>query len=245
MFREITFAAMASLLLCNGMAWADETGEEKAERNWRSSIGLSFLATSGNSETETLGVEFTYERDPTPWGYSVRASYARAEENSVTTTERTFLGIRGERKLNERWNVFAGVNAERDRFAGFDSRLIVESGGEYKALLGPTHTLSFDAGLTWTSEDLGPESTDSVGGLFGLTYQWKISETASIKERLVYYPNFDESDDWRLTSETSLEASLTKRLAVKLGYLVRYDNLPVVGFDDTDTTAQVSLVVNL
>lgn len=245
MNRKIVLAGMASLMMLGGIALAEEAGEEAAARNWESSVGLSYLATSGNSDTETLGVEFTYQRQPTPWGYSVQASYSRAEENSVTTTERTFLGIRGERRLNERWNIFAGVNGERDRFAGFDSRLIVESGGEWKALLGPTHTLSLDAGLTWTTEDRLSETTDSVGGILGLAYKWKISETASLKQRLAYYPNFDESDDWRLTSETSLEASLTQRLAVKIGYLVRYDNLPVVGFDDTDTTAQVSLVVHL
>ena len=47
-------------------------------------------------------------------------------------------------------------------------------------------------------------------------------------------PNLDTSDDWRLNSESALVAAFSKRLALKLTYLVRYDHLPEPTFKDTD-----------
>jgi putative salt-induced outer membrane protein YdiY len=95
-------------------------------------------------------------------------------------------------------------------------------------------------------------SNDYVGGIAGLNYAWQISETAKLSEALVYLPNFDDSGDWRAVSETALQAAISSKLALKLGYLVRYDNEPAVAgvdadgaavyFDDTDTTTTVSVV---
>ena len=80
------------------------------------------------------------------------------------------------------------------------------------------------------------------GGLLGLAYEWKISETASLTQRLVFYPNFDDSDDWRLNSDTGLMADISSLLALKLSYELRNRNLPIGSNDDTDTTTTASVV---
>jgi putative salt-induced outer membrane protein YdiY len=85
---------------------------------------------------------------------------------------------------------------------------------------------------------------DYLGAILGLAYAWQISDTATLGERLVWNPNFDDSSDWTAVSETSLTASIRTNLAVKLGYLYRLDNRPLEGFDDTDTTTTASLVVS-
>lgn len=214
---------------------------------WQGSLGLSYLATSGNSDTRSLGADLGLERRPTPWGVSVKATYDRAEEDGTTTAERAYAGARALRSLGERWELFAGGSGEKDEFSGVDLRWVVESGGTYRLLVGPTHTLSVDAGLTWTDESLLPPGVDSsyLGGVAGLSYGWKIGESASLSQRLVYHSNFDTSDDWRAESETALAVALNRRLALKVGYEVRYRNQPVGSNDDTDTTSKVSLVVKL
>jgi len=225
---------------------AAQDQEAADESPWTGALGLAYLATSGNSDTQTFGLDFKLDREPDPWGLEVRALFTQSEEDSVTTAERYFAGIRGKRALGERWELFAGVGGEQDEFAGYDLLLIGEVGAVYKVLIGPTHKLAIDAGLTWTDEDrIEPEpDVDYVGGVAGLAYEWAISDTASFTERLLWYPNFDESSDWRLTSETALQAAISSRLALKLGYEVRYRNEPIGDNDDTDTTAKASLVVS-
>jgi len=245
----------AGLALVLGVApvLADEgeAEEEQPEPAWKSNIGLSYVATSGNSDTNTFGFDLKFERRPEPWGFEFLANFNRAEDSGELTAERYFASARAKRTLSERWEFFAGLSGEKDQFAGFDLRGVVESGVTYHALLGPKHLLSFDGGLTWTDESrIEPEPPEPgfepdvsyFGGVAGLKYEWKISDTASVYERLLFYPNFDESSDWRLSSDTGLQVSMTSLLAVKLGYELRYRNEPIGDAESTDATTKASLV---
>lgn len=210
---------------------------------WTGSVGLSYLETGGNSDTRTLGLAAAFARQPTPWGVEIAARANRAESDGAKTAEKWFAGVRGKRALDARLGLFGGVSGERDRFAGFDSRVILEAGATWQALAGPAHELGFDAGVTHTTEDpVVGERDGTLGALAGLTYAWKISASATLRERLVVYPSFDDSKDWRARSETALEAALAQSWAVRLGYLYERDNRPQPGFEKTDTTATVSLV---
>jgi putative salt-induced outer membrane protein len=222
---------------------ATVTAEEKP---WTFSLGLSYLATSGNSESQTGGLDLSYKHNFDPWGLEVTGSYLKAEADGVETANRTFLGARGTRAIGERWGLFAGASALQDEFAGLDSRTVVDGGVSYKAIANETHTLTFDLGVAWNSDHLvDGGSLDYMSGLAGLAYAWKISETATLGEKLVFIPSFEEFDDWRLASDLTLEAAISAKLAVKLGFLYLYDNVPVPGFEKADTKSSASLVVKL
>jgi len=210
---------------------------------WTGSLALSYLATTGNSETESVGFDTNWERRPTPWGLEIRALAHRAETDGSATAERYLAAVRGKRALSDRLELFAGIVHERDEFAGFDQRSIVESGALWRALAGPVHELAFDAGLTWTTEDrLDGSDDDWLGAVAGLAWAWKISPSATLRERLIFYPSFDDSADWRLSSETALEAALAASWALRVAYLVQHDDRPPAGFEETDTSTSVSLV---
>ena len=49
-----------------------------------------------------------------------------------------------------------------------------------------------------------------------------------------FLPNLQESRDVRLNTETSLVAPLSGKVAIKLAYAIRFDNLPEPGFKKTD-----------
>jgi putative salt-induced outer membrane protein len=253
------FAAVIVVFGIVGAAYAEQ--EEAPEPDWTSSLGLSYVGTSGNTDTSSLGIDFSAKRKPAPWGLDLTASFTRAEDGGVVTAEQYHVGGRGLRELNRRWSVFAGLAWARDPFTGFENRYLVEAGATFLAVDSGKHTLSFDAGLSWNSEDqifeeevLPPveppeyvEYTENVswlGGVAGLTWDWSISTTASLSQRLLLHPNFDDSDDWRAASDTAVTASLTELLALKFSYLVRYRNQPIGDNEDTDTTTKMSVVLN-
>jgi putative salt-induced outer membrane protein len=218
---------------------------------WKSSLGLSYVDTSGNSETSAFGLDFKVERLPEPWGFEITALANRASDAGDVTAERYYLGGRVKRALSDRFDLFGGLSFEQDEFAGFDSRLLAEVGVVYKALLGPKHLLSFDAGLTYTDEDRLDPSPDEAwfGGVLGLAYEWKITDTTSFTERLLLYPNFEESSDYRLSSDTGIQTAISSLLALKFSYEYRYRNEPLLlndgsVADSTDTTTRFSVVFN-
>jgi putative salt-induced outer membrane protein len=239
--------ALATLICVPALVLAEDAAEEAAEPAWTGDLGLAYVATSGNSDSSSLGLGLKMERVPDPWGLSFEAKFDRAESDDELTAERYFAGIKGLRTLNERWSLFAGLSAEKDEFAGYELLALLEFGATYKALMGPKHLLDFDIGVTYTDESrVEPEpDVDYLGALLGLSYEWKISDNASFTERLIYYPNFDESNDWRLSSDTGVQAALSERLALKLSYEVRYRNRPIGDNDDTDTATKVSVVLKL
>ena len=221
--------------------------EPPPEPAWKTKLGLAYLATSGNSETETLGASLLVTRRPEPWGLEIAASYDRAETDDVVESERALAKVRVRRALGESWELFGEASGEQNEEAGIDQRLLLSAGATFHALEGPEHLLDLDAGLTWTDEDRVAPAADAsfTGGLAGLRYEWKFSERAAFRQQLLGFWSFEESDDWRLESLTALEAALTGRLALTVGYDLRYANQPIGGREDTDTTTRVALVLNL
>ena len=243
-------------------AFAHDPEEEAApEPIWTTSLGLSYVGTSGNTDTTSFGLDFASERKPTPWGLNLIATFTRAEDSGVVTAEQYFVGARATRQLSQRWSLFGGLSWARDTFGGFENRYIAEVGAEFLAIETEKHTLSFDAGLTWTSEDqiklreVAPpveppvfedyiDTVDWFGGVAGLTWKWAFSASASLSERVLFYPNFDDTSDWRIGSDTAITADLTKLLALQFSYLVRYRNQPIDDREKTDTTTKISVVMS-
>ena len=208
-------------------------------------LGLAYLATSGNSDSSTGGLDVKYKDAFGAWGLELTGGYLRAEQDGDLTAERLFAGIRGTRSLSERWQAFAGANYLQDKFAGLDARYVVEAGATYTMLKGVPHELVFDLGAAWNSDVLVDGTSESyVSGLAALRYAWTISDSAKLTERLAFFPNFEDTDDYRIESDLAIQAAVAKHLALKFGYGVRYDNQPVPGFSETDTVTSVSLVLS-
>jgi putative salt-induced outer membrane protein len=237
-------ALIAVLLAAPVLAQEEET-EEEEKSPWATSLGLSYLATSGNTDTSSFGLDFELTREPQPWGLEVVGQFNRAEDTGVITAERYFLAGRALRSIGKRWDVFGGLSFEKDEFAGFDLRTIVGAGLVYRALLGPTHNLAFDFGPTWTDENrIEPEpDVDFFGAIVGLSYEWKISESASFTQRFAYFPNFDTGDDWRFNSDSGIQAAISDWMAIRLGYELRYRNEPIGDAAATDSTTKASVVL--
>ncbi len=255
-FHKLTALAATVVLALTAIPAVAQEGDEEAapEPNWKNELGLSYVGTTGNTDTSSFGLDYKGNRKPTPWGLDFLASFTRAEDGGVVTAEQYYAGVRGLRQLNDRWSLFAGLSWARDPFSGFENRYLVEGGAEFLMINTERNKLSFDAGLTWTSEDQifyndvtqkdDTNAVDWLGGVLGLKWDWAFSKNASLSQRLLYYPNFDNTADWRLGSDTAVKASLTKLLALQFSYLVRYRNQPIDDLEKTDTTTKVSVVLN-
>jgi putative salt-induced outer membrane protein YdiY len=95
---------------------------------WDTSLATSFVGTSGNSDTTTLGSDYSLHRRWPVWRIEVVGSAVRTTDNGAKTAERYLGAFNGQRKLTSFLSLSAGERAESDRLAGIDFRSIASAG---------------------------------------------------------------------------------------------------------------------
>jgi putative salt-induced outer membrane protein len=210
---------------------------------WSGKAEVSYVGTSGNTDTSSLGGGFQVDYKPLPWEFGLKGAVIHAETDDITTAESFGLDFRASRLLNERWDLFGEALYYKNEFAGIESRYGVRGGAGYKLLLGPAHFLKFDAAFGFISEDpvIGEEDDfPTLSG--GVHYKWVFSPNAEFTDDFVITLNLDDNDDVTYANIAAVTAALTQTFALKASYTIRYDNQPVPGFEERDTITAVSLV---
>ena len=124
---------------------------------------------------------------------------------------------------------------ERHVFAGISRRYQGGAGLTAKLLVRPRDLLDAEAGVGVVQQRSTARVDQSFGvGRAALSYKHSFTETALLQQVLELLSNLKDSKDQLLNSETSLTAPLSKRIALKAAYLIRYDNLPEPGFKKSD-----------
>lgn len=210
---------------------------------WDIQIGASFVGTSGNSETASIGGDFAGHRRGALWRLDSSAVAVRIDDRDELTAERYIGTFRSQRKLSPLLSFSSGIKLERDRFSGIDFRSIVDGGLGWALVRRPTWMLDGVTGVAWNHEApvVGPDHNDPVG-LFQLLSRIPFV-TGDTTQRITFYPNFSNSASYRSEAEASVQAAMNSRLALKVGHLWRYSHDPIPGFKRADNTTTASVVL--
>jgi len=210
---------------------------------WSGNAQLSYAATSGNTDTSSLGGSLEVDYKPLPWTVELKAAYLRASSDGVVTAESFAGGLRGSRDLTARIDVFGEGLYYRNTFAGIDGRYGGDAGAGYKIVDEKTVHLRVEAAFGYTHEErVGVAALDYATGRAGLDFGWKFSKSAEFGETFYWTDDLSDTSNWYLRSTTSLTADLTSVFALKASYTYLYDNVPVPGFKKRDTITAVALV---
>lgn len=206
-------------------------------------VDFAFVSTTGNSDTQSLGLGATYIYRPELWELKWKTGFIRNETDDELSAESFMFLFRADRKLGERLSVFGSYDYLRDRFAGIANRHTLAGGVSYLLIDAAPHRLQVDGGLGYTNEDrLDGDDISTAIGLLGMAYDLKISETAEFSDDMRFDFSLSDGDDWRWENMAAISAKLTSIFSLKLSNTIRYMNAPPVGFDSTDTITAVALV---
>lgn len=273
-----TRAVFVALLVCSPAtaAWSQEAAGGD-ERPWTNTAELSAVQTSGNSNVTTLALSdkfayawpnsrFTLEFSAlktrtTERSLSNVAGEVQVEERTRTTGEEYTVQGQYRRSLYESLFAFAAAGWSRNEFAGIDSRYSGAIGLGYQIIDTERSSLAAQLGADLTRENPVTGDTEEFpGAQLRVEYGQRLTESAIWESSLEALENLDDTDDFRLNLLTSITTSVSEVFAVKLSYLVRFDNQPVRSlvpgdepgepdasfeFDETDTRFAASLVVNI
>ena len=210
---------------------------------WSGSAEFSYLSTSGNSKTSSLGggLELLYK--PPSWNFSLDANYLRSSAEGILTAEQFKGAVKGARDLTARIDVYGRGSYLRNTFAGLDSLVGVDAGLGYKLFDGPVHSVRAEAGFgySWENQSTGV-NRNYANARTGLGYKWVFSKTAQFTNDFGVLLDLSDTNNWIINDTAAVTASLTSIFALKASWTILYRKQPVPGFHKTDTSTAVSLV---
>lgn len=217
------------------------------EKKWADEAELSFVDTVGNTDVVSLSaknlLKYTFSEE-LKGAWKLSALYGESE--GVKNAERYATELRLDYLLTDQ--LFSALIAGwlEDEFAGIESRYYLGPAVGYKFLNGPRHFLVSEVGPNYVKEEYtdGTEKDYLEGRAFG-QYQYAFTEKNRFSQSLEFLCDFEDSDNYRVNSETALISALSDYLSLKASYEIKYDNKPVPStLEETDTILSVTLVVN-
>jgi putative salt-induced outer membrane protein len=199
-------------------------------------VGLGLVTTSGNTNVTTFNFGNSFSYIAHPWVLSEAASMIYGSSHDTVNNDQYHLLLRVDYALHDGLSAYVYGGFDRDRFAGIVSRYQEAAGIAWKAVEKPADLLTLEVGLGENQQrDVGSATTASfVAARGAVTYKHMLNKTAYAQEAAEILPDLQHSKNLRINSATDLVAPLSTTISLKVGYVIRFDNLPPVGFKKTD-----------
>lgn len=213
---------------------------------WDVSSELSFVATSGNTSTRSIGLggSLTHRHQTRTSGASL--AFFTNELDGVTEAESMGARVRHGIHIRERLQIFGEGSYGRDRFAGLDDRVVVTGGLSYATSLRRSHVITADGGFGFTREDrLDGRDLRFASATGAVRYAWEMKPTADITQDLRLNADLQSAANWHGTTATAVTITVTRVVSLRFSHALEYRHAPVAGFGRTDARTAIALVLSV
>jgi putative salt-induced outer membrane protein YdiY len=209
---------------------------------------VGYVATSGNTSVQTLNVgdKISAKVGGVTFSQQFAAVNGRSKGQTVVSIWRA--SVRVDAAIAKNLALYTSLTYERNVFAGLASRTSAVTGLSAQVVKTAKDLLVFESGLSLTSQravNNAAPGLDFLGGRAASVYQHHLSSRALLSQSIEFLPNFRQSEDLRINTETSALAPLTRQVGIKLSYAIRFDGLPPTGYLTTDRLFTSGIQISL
>jgi putative salt-induced outer membrane protein len=251
---------------------ADASGTNGAANNggWSGSGEFGFASATGNTRSQNVNGKLNLNQENEQWKNNFYVDFLRAKsQQSVTnasgatveqfneTANRYDGGASVGYKLDPRSYIVTAARYEHDDFGANIWQGVVSVGYGYIALKDDTNELSFELGPGYKryrpavqdtlidgvevpQEANGTQSEAIARGL--VNYKHKLTDNTSFEDTFLTEAG---SKDTYIQNDAGVSVSMTKKLAVKVGFQVRHNTNVLPGIRKNDTLTTTNIVYNL
>jgi putative salt-induced outer membrane protein len=226
-------------------AYADWTGKGEA--------GL--VVSSGNTETETANVKIAMAHERDKWKNAFGLNGLYASDDTGATAQRWEAFTQSDYNFSPKTFWFGAARYEDDRFSGFEYQATVSTGLGRKFIDTDRTKFVGTAGVGYKFFETQDVFDDVTGVLIEegareeqvvfrstLDFDHKFTETTSLIDKFIVEAG---SDNTFYQNDISLQVKINAVLALAVGYSVRHNTDPPLGFEKTDTLTTVNLVYEI
>lgn len=236
MLRLHSRPRLAALLLASAALAPAAAAQEAAPAVvTKITADIGYVAVTGNTQVTTfnVGEKLTQGRGRLALEQGIALVYSQQSDSVISNYLRA--NVRGDYKIDRLLALFTGVAFDRNTFAGIERRFEEQLGITARLIGSPSDTVRVEGGGTFTQQigtDGIQENFPSARG--ALRWRHGFTSAAYFTQNVEYIPNLKQTEDWRVNTESGLVAPLSAKIALKVAYVIRYDNLPQAGFSEVD-----------
>jgi len=226
-----------------------------AHADWSGKGEAGLVIATGNTETKTANAKLLFANEVDKWKHQFggAALYATSDPDG-TTANRWELFEESDYNFSPRTFWFGAARYEDDEFSGFEYQAILSTGIGRKFIDTDITKFVGTAGVGYKRfetrdafDDAGvliePGASESEAVFRGtLDYDHKLTATSSLIDKFVVEAG---SNNTFLQNDIALQVKMTNVLALAVGYSVRHNTDPPVGFEKTDTLTTINLVYEI
>jgi len=232
-------SAATALTLVLGSSHMSHAEERAPDDPLHTDIDLGAVLTSGNTHTTTLNGAWKTRLERETWRIVLDSRANASSASKTTTAEKYEASLQADRNLNERTWVFARLGFESDRFAGYRRRTSetlglgrqltrtdrfewkIELGGGLRQTLATDHSRKRETIMRAASDML-----------------WKISDTASLAEKLT---TEGSGKAWTTKSLTELKTRINAHVSSRIALRLTHNSQVPAGKKKLDTELSAGL----
>ena len=220
------------------VAFAEEIPQEKEvvkEKTWEGSISAGYNVTRGNTEGDQLSGSFSLSRSRKHIDeITLKGDAFYSASNKETDAQKLQGRARYAFSFGEdkKWYNFYKVEADHDRFANIDYRLIPGVGAGYWFFDLPRTKMMAEIAIGLEHTDYRDETEVSNEAILipRAFFERRLFFNSKLTQDVTLYPSLMDVGEFRLRSETMFTNPITDKLSLNFSLINDYDSDPP---DDT------------
>ena len=196
---------------------------------WDMGVNFGLNGSEGQNRSQSIVTGAYVKRDAELWTLDSKINYNLTSANSIETQNNALLDVRVDRNLHKSaWTLYILNQTLYDEFQPFDLRVSINSGVGYKWVDTACFNLIGRFGAGASREFGGPDDRWAAEALFGLDYEYLISDKQRLTAKVDYFPEWADFSQYRVVSDAGWEIDLDKPKNMSLRFTVndRFDSTP-------------------
>ena len=235
-------------------ALQNESAYEKSlhpafRENWDIRATVGFALTRGNSQTKNLALAFNGSRKTLHDKLSLYTNSVYATNDAPgafpsTTANAEQGGIRYDHDVTDRVFAFVGADFQADSLQTLDLRSVFSGGIGFHVIKRDSTTLDVLTGLNYTHEKYTAFSRNFAAATLGDEFMHKLYGSTVLTQSLYFYPDFNNSGEYRGTFNFGTVTKLSKWLGWQNAFGDIYVSNPPFGKKKNDILLTTGLNIS-
>ncbi len=207
---------------------------------------LGFIDTQGNTRTQTFNLDSSAKKN---WGkhmfsFSLDAQYATSDD--VENKNKYTIELNYDYSITAKLAFGYLIGFKQDKFSSYDYQLYTGPAVKYTAIKSEAQNLSLEANILYAEDDIkySNETNTYTAYRAAAFYDKQLLKDLKFYQELSYRADFSDSENYFVTSKTSLTSKISDILSAGLSYKVDYVNTPAPGKEYTDRTFTANLIID-